>query len=751
MALSVGTIVNNRYRIASKLGEGGYGVVYRAWDLRLNIPVALKENQESEVDFRDQFTREARILASLNHPHLPRVTDYFEDGSILYLVMDFIDGADLEDMVKANGRLPETDVLRWASQVMEALIYLHHQNPPIIHRDIKPKNIRINKSGNVFLLDFGIAKLFNPGSKTVRGARGYTPPYAPFEQYGSGTTDQRSDVYALGVTMYVMLSGELPPESVDRLNNLPVTPLDQIVPYITPNTVHCIQKSMELMPDNRFQTMDEFHMALLEPSKPVDFAGNKVKVPTDPSGEPITPKKVLPPPTGGYVVSKDGTGQFKTLRDAIAAAPTGAKVIIRPGDYHEALLITKPITLQAEVVDGSVVLEASGGTALKLDTPSALISGLTIRHRGGDGQKQFCVDVVSGQPIFEDCDISSSTLSSVVVHGASAQPVFRRCRFHNSGECGIMVYDHAGGSVEDCEIYGNVFSGMEVRQQSNPSVRNTRFYEGQQAGLLVWAEAQGHVDQCDFFNHHMSQIEIRDKGNPTIQSCTIRGGQSVGIFVQQKGAGTITDCDISASKLANVEVATGGTPTFTRCKIHDGSYPGIFVRDNGRGTFERCEVWGQALAGMEVRSGAAPTVRQSTFNKGLQCGIYFNEGAGGLLEDCEITSNTFSGVEIKKCVAPVLRRCTIRNNQQCGMLVWSGGRGMVEVCTIQGNSYTGVEVREGGYPTLRQCTIRSNGYQGVWVYGDSSASVEDCDLTSNKQGAFRVDPGARVIRKGNRE
>jgi F-box protein 11 len=76
---------------------------------------------------------------------------------------------------------------------------------------------------------------------------------------------------------------------------------------------------------------------------------------------------------------------------------------------------------------------------------------------------------------------------------------------------------------------------------------------------------------------------------------------------------------------------------------------------------------------------------------------------------------------------------------------------MVEVCTIQGNSYTGVEVREGGYPSLRQCTIRSNGYQGVWVYGDSRASVEDCDLTSNKQGAFRVDPGARVIRKGNRE
>jgi len=744
LSLSPGTVLFNRYRIASKLGEGGYGVVYRAWDLRLNIAVALKENQDSSPEIRDQFTREAQILAALNHPHLPRVTDYFEDGAILYLVMDFIDGQDLGDTLRQNGCQDEARVLGWMDQIMDALIYLHRQNPPIIHRDLKPSNIRITSDGKAYLLDFGIAKLFSPGSKTVRGARGYTPPFAPFEQYGRASTDQRTDVYALGTTMYVLLTGTEPPESVDRLNASPLTPPRQLVPAISATTENAILKAMAVMPEDRFQSMMDFRAALF--NKPIVLPPEGKKIST-----PLPPKPVIVSTTGEILVSKDGSGQCRTIGEAIAAAPSRGKILIKSGVYNESLRLSKPVSIMAEQSGQPVTLIAKGGTGIVVDTQDVTISGLQIQHHASDGGKQFCVDVVSGNVVFEDCDFKSETLSAVVVHGSAASPTFRRCRMHHSGECGVMFYDHAGGLLDHCEVYANHLSGMEIRQHSDPTIRNTRFYDGQQAGALIWSEGRGTLENCEFSGHSMSQIEVREKGNPTITRCKIHDGQSVVIYFQQFAGGTVSDCEIAASKLANIEIATKSQPTIHDCRIHDGSYPGIFVHDGGAGVIENCEVWGNSLAGMEVRSGATPVIRGCTFRNGQQCGVYFNEDAGGLMEDCEISKNAFSGIELKKCVSPMIRRTTTRDNAQCGVLVWSKARGLLEGCQIIGNLFAGIEIREGAFPMIKECYIQSNGYQGVWVYGDSGATIERCDLSRNTKGALKIEPGARVTRTGNIE
>ncbi|MBN1147608.1 MAG: serine/threonine protein kinase, partial [Anaerolineales bacterium] len=218
MSLEPGEVVNNRYRIVKILGQGGFGAVYRAWDTNFNLPCALKENLETRPEARRQFEREARMLRTMKHSNLPLVIDYFilpEKGQ--YLVMDYVEGQDLQQMVETSGGpLPEAQVLNWISQICEALVYLHSQKPPIIHRDIKPANIRITPQGQAMLVDFGIAKLFDPGLETTTGARAVTPGYAPFEQYGQGVTDQRTDIYALGATMYTLLTGERPAESVQR-------------------------------------------------------------------------------------------------------------------------------------------------------------------------------------------------------------------------------------------------------------------------------------------------------------------------------------------------------------------------------------------------------------------------------------------------------------------------------------------------------------------------------------------------------
>ena len=266
MPLTAGQILHNRYRIVRLLGQGGFGAVYRAWDVTLDRPCAVKESFELSPEGQRQFLREARILARLSHPHLPRVHDYFTlPGQGQYLVMDFVEGQDLEELrAQAGGRLPEAQALPWIGQVCDALAYLHRQQPAVIHRDIKPANIKITPPdqdyphGRAMLVDFGVAKVFDPALRTTQGARAVTPGYSPYEQYGQGTTDARSDIYALGATLYTLLTGQIPPESVQRVVRDPLLPPGQLNPDISPGVGAAILKALQIDPELRFQDAAEF-------------------------------------------------------------------------------------------------------------------------------------------------------------------------------------------------------------------------------------------------------------------------------------------------------------------------------------------------------------------------------------------------------------------------------------------------------------------------------------------------------------
>jgi serine/threonine protein kinase len=270
MSLEPGEVINNRYRIVKMLGQGGFGAVYRAWDTNFNMPCALKENLETRPQAQRQFEREARMLRGMKHPNLPLVTDYFIlEGKGQYLVMDFVEGQDLQQMLEQQGgALPEAQVLDWVCQICDALVYLHSQKPPIIHRDIKPANIRITPQGEAMLVDFGIAKLFDPKLETTTGARAVTPGYAPFEQYGQGVTDQRTDIYALGATLYALLTGQRPAESIQRTIKDGLAPPQSINPHISGRASAAIHRALEMDPDKRFQSAAEFKQALSGVAQP---------------------------------------------------------------------------------------------------------------------------------------------------------------------------------------------------------------------------------------------------------------------------------------------------------------------------------------------------------------------------------------------------------------------------------------------------------------------------------------------------
>ncbi len=284
MPLSVQTLIQDRYRIEALLGQGGMGAVYRAWDTRLKLTCAIKENIASQQyqtiarELAQQFEHEATILAALHHPNLPRVTNYFLINDDQYLVMDYVEGEDLAGRLIRSGRLPESEVVAMMSQICDAVTYLHTRpGGGIIHRDIKPANLKITRDDQPMLVDFGLSKQYDPNLSTVAGARGWSSGFSPPEQYDRGT-DARSDQYALAATMLSLLTGQVPPDALERqLGYTSLKPIRSLVPEISIGVEEALLRAMSLSPADRFDSVASFKAALTKD------LGRTLPAPTEPA------------------------------------------------------------------------------------------------------------------------------------------------------------------------------------------------------------------------------------------------------------------------------------------------------------------------------------------------------------------------------------------------------------------------------------------------------------------------------------
>jgi eukaryotic-like serine/threonine-protein kinase len=286
MTLTPGDLLHIRYRIIGIIGRGGMGAVYRGEDAVLLVPVAIKENLNPLPQAVKQFKREALLLATLRHSNLPRVTDHFIEGDLQYLIMDYVPGDDLKTILEQQGAIPESQVMSWCGEICDALTYLHTQHPPVTHRDIKPANIKITPEGKPVLVDFGIAKASEAGGVTTTGARSLTPGFAPPEQYGSSPTDSRTDQYSLAATLYNLLTGQIPPDSLDRtLSQAPLKSIRELIPKLSPAVDRAILKAMSLSPSDRFASVKDF-LAALKGEIPVSETSPDTVTPA--SREPLT-------------------------------------------------------------------------------------------------------------------------------------------------------------------------------------------------------------------------------------------------------------------------------------------------------------------------------------------------------------------------------------------------------------------------------------------------------------------------------
>jgi len=257
--LSPDTLLQNRYLVLRLLARGGMGAVYEARDERLGNIVALKETLFVDESMRMAFHREASILATLRHQALPKVIDHFTEGDGQFLVMEYIRGEDLSMILRMNGGpIPPVDALAWIDQALVALEYLHSQRPPVIHRDIKPQNLKLNERGEVILLDFGLAKeAALDTTRAPRSVRGYTLNYAPLEQIQGTGTDPRSDIYSLAATFYHLMTGVVPPNAVTRATALiegredPLRPAHELNPRISPAVSDALERALTLDRNHR--------------------------------------------------------------------------------------------------------------------------------------------------------------------------------------------------------------------------------------------------------------------------------------------------------------------------------------------------------------------------------------------------------------------------------------------------------------------------------------------------------------------
>ncbi len=257
------TLLRKRYVIVRAIGRGGMAAVYEARDTRRGTSCAIKEMSLSTVPQHERpqaiqnFLAEARILSRLNHPNLPAFTDFFTEGTRHFLVMEFVDGSTLEELLEANnGPFSERRVLGWARQLCDVLEYLHGQQPPIIFRDLKPGNIMLTRAGHIKLIDFGIARLFRFSTAQDTQLLG-TPGFAPPEQYGSSQTDARSDIYSLAMTLFQLMT--------DAMNDqgFGLKDVHLSYPHISPPVARVLEKATSLKVEDRYESIVVFRRALL--------------------------------------------------------------------------------------------------------------------------------------------------------------------------------------------------------------------------------------------------------------------------------------------------------------------------------------------------------------------------------------------------------------------------------------------------------------------------------------------------------
>ncbi|MEP6900563.1 MAG: serine/threonine-protein kinase [Actinomycetota bacterium] len=387
--IEAGKVLQNRYRVEKQIGAGGMGAVYIATDERFGSVVAIKETFFTDDKFRKAFEREARLLNSLKHHALPRVSDHFIEGNGQFLVMEYIDGDDLSEQIEQEGKVFSVkEVLNWADQLLDALEFLHTQEMPVIHRDIKPQNLKLTSRGQIILLDFGLAKgnITNAESATAaKSVFGYSRNYASIEQIQGSGTDPRSDLYALSATLYHLLTGVPPVDALTRAMNVlsekedPLFEANKIRADIPVGVSRVLHEAMALNANQRPSSAKEMRVMLAEVKDEVPLENTQTVADNLPDTNIFTRKTQLHSETSQSSKPQQSEIKTETFSNEFSKI-TELKPQTMTGDFEESATKIHPLTATANgkksrrglaigAALGSLILAASAASALYVYKP----------------------------------------------------------------------------------------------------------------------------------------------------------------------------------------------------------------------------------------------------------------------------------------------------------------------------------------------------------------------------------------------
>jgi parallel beta-helix repeat protein len=791
----------DKYPMIRILGSGGMGCVFLCHDQWGEKQVVVKCFWEGRKGSRQEVFGEAMLMRQIAGAYVPEPLDCNYVDALRqerpYFVSEYIEGAlDGENWLAEHGAFDVSTGIAVGRKIAKGLEVAHENG--IFHLDLKPANLLFKQTHTgleVKVIDFGLARVatsLRQEAMSRRSASGMsefgqtvmgTLLYAPPEQLGEsgyGKPGAKSDFYAFGATLYRLMTNESP----RRLNP---RSLSEAPPELFDLLCYCTEENPAQRPKTAAEVIKRLESILTPQAPSLLKAEESIKKEPEPSVIVVAKKSWF----------KSWDGDCQTISAAIEKAKAGDRILVKPGVYKEDLVIDKPLEIIGDGDVAEIVVESKNADCIFMKTDKALVRGLSLRNRA---EGCYAVYIPQGQLTLEYCDITSDALSCVGIHGSEAEGIVSYCKIHDAKEgAGVYVYENCTGQIENCEIFGNADSGIEISEGGNPVVQHCKIHDGKGSGVFVNKNGTGRIENCEIFGNAKAGIEISEGGNPVVQHCKIHDGKSAGVLVNKNGTGRIENCEIFGNALAGIQIREGGNPVVQHCQIHDSKEGGgVFVYENGTGQIENCEIFGNAYSGIAIREGGNPVVQHCKIHDGKGTGVLVYENGTGQIENCEIFGNAYSGIAISEGGNPVVQHCQIHESKEnCGVFVYENGTGQIENCEIFGNALAGIQIREGGNPVVQHCqihdgkaggvfvyengigqienceifgnaksgiaiseggnpvvqhcTIKQNGYEAVWVYKGGAGTIENCDLRDNAEGAWNIESGCQVRRSGNKE
>jgi hypothetical protein len=347
------------------------------------------------------------------------------------------------------------------------------------------------------------------------------------------------------------------------------------------------------------------------------------------------------------VVSARGDGDFASITEALKVIANGARILVRPGLYKEGIVLDKRVEVVGDGAREDIIIRSDAACCLQASGDGAHVAGVTLHAAASGDAAFFAVEVLRGNLLLEDCDISSDALSCVAVHGRESAPSIRRCRIHDGADSGMFFFDEASGTVEDCEVYGNANVGVAITGRASPVIRRSKIYDGANAGIVAWQEGMGLVEQCEIYGNRLAGLGVSEGAKLTARGCLIHEGGNSGIFVHHEGEAVLEGCELYGHREVEAAVTTNGRLFLNGCRVHHSHALGVFIRDGGEALLQTCVVSGNAGTGVSAGTGSVLAVLTSQINDNARFAIEVSAGATARVEDTDLTGNLLGAWDVE--------------------------------------------------------------------------------------------------------